>query len=226
MGVLDMFSDVRTADTFDLDGGPDINYLDEGPPPVSRATGGSDLSCEVCGTPLEWAGRGRKPKYCADHRKGGGGPSSGVTGKSQLTDRRLKTIAGDLQYGMGQLAGTMTAGLPVTAALVVMRGPGAIDAFVKLAADYPRMLDGMEKAAKLVPWLEVGSFACAIGLAGAVDMGQANPYGMAGEYLGVAKAAQAIGWQPPRPKKTPEQAAQEATAPPAFKLVDGFTIRN
>jgi len=37
-----------------------------------------DLACEVCGKPLVYAGRGRKPRFCEDHRKSGS--SSGSAG--------------------------------------------------------------------------------------------------------------------------------------------------
>jgi hypothetical protein len=42
---------------------------DEAPdadPPQSSGT--MDLSCEVCGVPLIYGGRGRKPRFCEDHK--------------------------------------------------------------------------------------------------------------------------------------------------------------
>ena len=39
---------------------------DEAPPHV---TDNDTLRCEECGKALEYGGRGRKPKYCEDHRK-------------------------------------------------------------------------------------------------------------------------------------------------------------
>lgn len=39
----------------------------------------SDLTCQVCGTPLTYGGRGRKPKFCDDHKKS---PSSGSSTRS------------------------------------------------------------------------------------------------------------------------------------------------
>ncbi len=41
----------------------DDEALDVDPPQPS-----TDLSCEVCGTPLVYGGRGRKPRYCDDHK--------------------------------------------------------------------------------------------------------------------------------------------------------------
>ena len=31
------------------------------------------LRCETCATPLTWSGRGRKPKFCPEHKPGRGG---------------------------------------------------------------------------------------------------------------------------------------------------------
>lgn len=45
---------------------PDVIPSDEAPETSH------ELSCEVCGKELHYAGRGRKPKRCDEHKKGGG----------------------------------------------------------------------------------------------------------------------------------------------------------
>ena len=35
---------------------------------TDTGTGSSDLTCEVCGAAIQWSGRGRKPKYCDEHK--------------------------------------------------------------------------------------------------------------------------------------------------------------
>jgi hypothetical protein len=42
------------------------------------------LACVVCGTPLTYAGRGKKPKYCADHKGGRGGVTTARTNSPTL----------------------------------------------------------------------------------------------------------------------------------------------
>jgi hypothetical protein len=39
------------------------------PPSANEPPISGDLVCEVCGTPLLYSGRGRKPKFCDAHRK-------------------------------------------------------------------------------------------------------------------------------------------------------------
>jgi hypothetical protein len=46
--------------------------------PISPRT---DPVCAVCETPLEWSGKGFRPKYCADHKRGKGKPAASKTEK-------------------------------------------------------------------------------------------------------------------------------------------------
>lgn len=50
------------------------------PPPPGGGIGAdsTDFTCEVCGVPLSYSGRGRKPKFCDEHKSSR--PSSGGTG--------------------------------------------------------------------------------------------------------------------------------------------------
>lgn len=205
----------------------------------SPSSPGDGPVCDVCGTPVNYSGRGRPPKYCDEHKTRTGGSGERATNnqgrerkrKSALNDPRLREIAEDLNKGAGQFVGMVAPVTPVTAATIVINAPGAIDAVVKLAADNPKMLEGLEFVARTMPWLECGKFAASLGYAVMVDMGQANPYGLAGEYLGVARAAAEVGWQPPKPKQ-PQQPGQPAqpnnapSAPPPFTLVPGIKVRN
>lgn len=56
-----------------------------------------DLACEVCGTPLVYAGRGRKPRFCDEHKPGtsrprASGPARG-SGGSQV-EQAVQVMAG------------------------------------------------------------------------------------------------------------------------------------
>lgn len=221
----------KLDDEQDPTSAPDFTDFDGGPPPPSP---GGGLSCEVCGVGLVYKGRGRKPTRCDDHKTrtgSGSGAKQTRTGraKSNLNDPRLREIAGDLTFGAGQFVGIIAPVTPVTAVTMAGNAPGAIDALVKIAADNPKMLAGLEMVAKTMPWMECGKFAASIGYALMVDMGQANPYGIAGEYLGVAKAAESVGWKPPAPKDQRKQSQTAdpngAAQPPKFNLVPGIVVR-
>lgn len=64
-----------------------------GPDSVPDASGydtppsSPDLTCEVCGKPLDYAGRGRKPRFCDEHRKVSGSRSKSTS--AAVTDREL-----------------------------------------------------------------------------------------------------------------------------------------
>lgn len=230
-----MFSDLLTspADTFvgsdeDPWGGDDGGGAVDTPPPSTPSDGGKRAECEVCGRdiPLTPTGRIPRVKLCEDHR--GQAPmrtkaTTGTTRKSSTMDKRLQAVVDDLQKGAGELAGTLVPVAPVTAAQIVLTGPDAIDAIVRIASDHPKMLEGLEAAAKAVPFMTVGKFIAGLILAVSVDMGQWQPRGIVAEYLRVAEAADKVGWTPPQPKQpkptngtTPDGA--RVVAPPTFTL--------
>jgi hypothetical protein len=199
-----------------------VPLADDYDPPV-----GTELRCAKCGRAFERTNRGgRPPKYCPDHRQAGGhsresrqraqatrtraGASRpappGLSAADRALKSRLDAIAGDLQEGVGQLAGTIMPVAPVTAGTLLLTGADGIDGLVRIAANYPRMLDGLEMAARAVPFMAVGKFIAGIALAVSVDIGTMAPVGLAAEYLGVAEAAQKVGWQP-------RKATMDATPP-------------
>jgi len=60
--------------------------------------------CEVCGTALEYSGRGRHPKRCDEHRKGGASKGSGGT-RSFKNAAQLENAIADMYrtaaFGIG-----------------------------------------------------------------------------------------------------------------------------
>jgi len=169
---------------------------DDGPP-----TGGPQ--CKVCGRDVPLTPTGRVPKnpLCEDHKtrtkEPAGAASAARNTRAKAHQTRIDAIIGDLQQGAGELAGTMAPVAPVTAGTILLTAPDGIVALVRIASDYPRMLDGLEAVAKGVPWISVGKFVAGIMLAVAVDMGRLAPVGIAAEYLRVAEAAERVGWRPP-----------------------------
>lgn len=43
--------------------------------------------CQVCGTPLEYSGRGRKPKYCSEHRRSGARNTTSVKASTPRNEK-------------------------------------------------------------------------------------------------------------------------------------------
>lgn len=56
--------------------------------------------CEVCGTSLEYGGRGRKPRFCAEHKKGASKSASG-SGKATASMQVLENNLADIYRGLG-----------------------------------------------------------------------------------------------------------------------------
>lgn len=68
------------------------------PPNATDAPLSDDLTCEVCGAPLVYSGRGRKPKFCDIHRKS-------ATSSPRPTSRRNNH---DVDAAMAALSGGHT----------------------------------------------------------------------------------------------------------------------
>lgn len=221
-GMLDLFSDLSFRSVpAAVDTGGDDPPVDDGdgpehklpplewsqPVPTQPSTGtpGDGLiltgePCDVCGGPVYYGGRGRKPKRCLDHRtrnratKATAPPAPVYT--TEVPDDEITAVVGDLQRGLGMIAGGLIPFAPVTGATIMLTGPDAVNSLVSIAARYPKMLEGLKKASTAIPFLEIGKFGGAVVVAMMVDSGRALPEGLAAEYLGVAEAARQIGWQP------------------------------
>lgn len=66
-----------------------------------------DLTCQVCGKALSYSGRGRKPKFCEDHRKTSGTSGSNRSGGGRSdkdVDAACAALAGLYELGLGPLA--------------------------------------------------------------------------------------------------------------------------
>jgi hypothetical protein len=209
---------------------------EEPPADHPQPPAGGGWQCSVCGVDVPKR-PGRKPKdvRCQDHEPRGDEDTTTVKaarvgrpraiasdGKKQA---RLDAITGDLQQGLGKLAGGIVAIAPVTAVTTASTGPQACVALVRIASDYPKFLDGLEKVAKATPWLEVAQFVFAILFAIMVDMNRVDPHGLPGRWLGVAAAADEVGWVSSAEKaKVKDNAGvgwvvpgYNPSAPPAFK---------
>jgi hypothetical protein len=95
--------------------------IDEAPETVmpQRETNPSGLACEVCGVPLVYAGRGRKPKFCDAHRKSPAGKKMSSGTKNESLARQAAAALAQLN-GLACI-GLMVVGFPATAGAISER---------------------------------------------------------------------------------------------------------
>ena len=53
----------------------------------------TDLACELCGTPIVYAGRGRKPRFCVDHKPAASTPRAGGPRASSDVNAAMSTLS-------------------------------------------------------------------------------------------------------------------------------------
>ena len=75
--------------------GMEINLEDSTPIGMESTptANNGDLSCEICGTELTYAGRGRKPRFCAKHRPNSSRSTSTPSKKITSVDGLVSNIA-------------------------------------------------------------------------------------------------------------------------------------
>lgn len=87
-------------------GDDDFNGTNENGNQTQTST---DLACEVCGTPLVYAGTGRKPKRCDEHKRSGKASSAGPSvsrsgaGRGSASVEQAVSTLGNLYDGVGLL---------------------------------------------------------------------------------------------------------------------------
>lgn len=90
--------------------------------PESSTQEAAEFTCVVCGKPLTYSGRGRKPKYCEEHKRGSSGASK--IGGSTRGSADAKAAANTLDMGY-------------TALTVLLQMVGATQAREALQASLP-----------------------------------------------------------------------------------------
>ncbi len=103
---------------------PSISELDE---PVIFADSApsipTDGECQVCGKALEYSGRGRRPRFCDDHKTSS--KSGSKKPAANATNVKLAEQAADVlaQYNDIACAGLMVGGMPITASRLAEKNP-------------------------------------------------------------------------------------------------------
>lgn len=103
---MDALTMPSTVDTDSRE--PEFIFVDDVPEsgnPVAKDIP-PDFACEECGTPLTYAGRGRKPKYCDEHKPGRTGSATksrgSSTGNLALIERAINEL--EAIYGISAQA--------------------------------------------------------------------------------------------------------------------------
>lgn len=123
-------------------------------PPVETKDLPSTCKHPGCGQPLEYGGRGPRPKYCPDHKRR---PSSGTRSrkKSQGTDY-TEGIIGMMQLPAGVLGivGAQTNSVPLVAdsAVITAHAPHVAEALNALAQERPEVAAVLDKVLRAGPY--------------------------------------------------------------------------
>ena len=132
-------------------------------------------ACIVCGVALDYSGKGRKPKYCAEHRKSG--QRTGVRASSQKNERLAAQATDALMQinGIGALA-CMVLGMPLTASAITTAEAGLreqVHAALITDADLcSKILSAGTHSAKISLIIAYGMFAAAVAPVGVAEAKQ------------------------------------------------------
>jgi hypothetical protein len=174
----------------------------------------SELVCEVCGVPLVYAGRGRKPKFCEDH-KPGKTRTSGTSRKTPKREPRIERLQSDLSENVRLLGAIVGPAAPVTGYVIVDDSDRFAKAICRLAEGRPEVLKALEKASDVAPWVEVGKTFIKIFVAVGVDLNRISPDHISAQTLGVTEAYIKI-----YPEASEgEQGMEFVPPPPALSLI-------
>lgn len=115
---------------------------------------GSGLFCEDCGTELTYSGRGRRPRKCPEHRRGGSKSTTEKTPNTQIP-KGIGKIRQDLQEAIFTLGILVTPYDQYDGAVLVSRAPAVADTFAMLASRYPEFRKFLEKGGDGMMWFKV-----------------------------------------------------------------------
>lgn len=179
----DPFADLELMPTPD-----DISSLDDHSPTESTPDG---PLCEVCSEVIEWSGRGRKPKYCKDHKRRTSPRDTPdmprAPRRSAKLEARLSELESDLTREMSLFGKGLAAVLPVSGVTLVDRSARTAKALTKIAARNPKVLESLEVSTKVVDALDLAESALAFGVALLVDTKRMNPDNTLAGMVGVSQ---------------------------------------
>lgn len=125
-------------------------------------------TCQVCGIPLEYAGRGRKPTRCAEHKRGGGGNAKKAASNSTALGKQAAAVLGQLNglLATGLMLAPMPYRLTETASAIANANDGFEEAAAKALSSDPKLakliLKGGEASGKVALIIAYGMLAGAV----------------------------------------------------------------
>jgi hypothetical protein len=121
------------------------------PEPEPGTTAG--LSCAVCGKALTYAGRGRKPMFCDDHKTGakkGASTAPARATKNEKMRRELVSTLGLVGVGLMTVE-------PYDGLVVLDRAEATVDALMDVAEHNPRVRKVLESMIEVSVWGALGT---------------------------------------------------------------------
>jgi hypothetical protein len=113
------------------------------------STDDARFACEVCGTPLNYGGRGRYPRFCDEHKSGSkssdGTPRKASRGTAQITQsvQQLYEMAGQGLTLIGGFTGDEA--LKLDGVIIDDRAPILAGEWAKLAETDPKVREALKK---------------------------------------------------------------------------------
>lgn len=114
--------------------------------PSSAETAADPLTCEVCGTALEYSGRGRKPKRCPEHRR-----QTTNTARRPAIENLHKELATTV-YAVGRIVAMLE---PYDGTCIQNGAMPLADALTNVAANDPKVRRALEHAMASMGWGQV-----------------------------------------------------------------------
>jgi len=126
-----------------------------------------DLTCITCGRALTYAGRGRKPIYCEDHKPVRGNGKPAASPRTSKDERLRKELASTLALiGVGVMALDAYDGL-----VIIDRSADTVDALMTVAEHNPRVRKALEQMLEVSVWAALGTALAGIAVPIAVHHG-------------------------------------------------------
>jgi hypothetical protein len=111
---------------------------------------GVELSCEICGVELIYAGRGRKPSRCKDHKKGSSGGSTPRQPRGSLKNVQENLTDAYVMIGIAVAFYDPFAGL-----VIGEKADHLAASWVKLAETNPKIRKALERMTEASGWASV-----------------------------------------------------------------------
>lgn len=171
--------------------------LDLDPPAAPEA--GTDLStdgptCETCSTPIPYSGRGRKPRFCVEHKKkiatGGSKP------RASRGTARLAVLETDLTREMVVFGKQVSRVAPITGITLVDRSSRTAAALCKVAAKNEKVLLVLEASTSILPYLDLSETVVAVLLATMIDFGRIDPNAVPAQIFGLTETYNEVNSPP------------------------------